>query len=155
MRDTYPFGLIAVPRDDLARVHASSGTTGKQTVVAYTQNDLDIWARSAARSIVGCGGTHEDFVHVSYGYGLFTGGLGLHDGAEKLGATVIPVSSGNTNRQVQILQDYGSDICAAPPQLRHVHRRDGAGQGHRPGEPAGAHRHLWRRALDRGNAPGD
>ena len=81
LRDTYPFGLIAVPRDDLARVHASSGTTGRQTVVAYTQNDLDIWARSAARAIVGCGGTHEDFVHVSYGYGLFTGGLGLHDGA--------------------------------------------------------------------------
>ena len=115
LRDTYPFGLIAVPRDDLARVHASSGTTGKQTVVAYSQNDLDIWARSAARSIVGCGGTHEDFVHVSYGYGLFTGGLGLHDGAEKLGATVIPVSSGNTNRQVQILQDYGSDILCCTP----------------------------------------
>ena len=115
LRDTYPFGLIAVPRDDLARVHASSGTTGKQTVVAYTQNDLDIWARSAARAIVGCGGTHEDFVHVSYGYGLFTGGLGLHDGAEKMGATVIPVSSGNTSRQVQILQDYGSDILACTP----------------------------------------
>ena len=115
LRDTYPFGLIAVPRDDLARVHASSGTTGKQTVVAYTQNDLDIWARSAARAIVGCGGTHEDFIHVSYGYGLFTGGLGLHDGAEKMGATVIPVSSGNTSRQVQILQDYGSDILACTP----------------------------------------
>ena len=121
LRDTYPFGLIAVPRDDLARVHASSGTTGKQTVVAYTQNDLDIWARSAARSIVGCGGTHEDFVHVSYGYGLFTGGLGLHDGAEKLGATVIPVSSGNTNRQVQILQDYGSDIlCCTPSYAMYI-----------------------------------
>mgnify|MGYP005794236737 CR=1 FL=1 len=115
LRDTYPFGLVAVPRDDLARVHASSGTTGKQTVVAYTENDLDIWARSAARSIVGCGGTHEDFVHVSYGYGLFTGGLGLHDGAQKMGATVIPVSSGNTSRQVQILQDYGSDILACTP----------------------------------------
>ncbi len=121
LRDTYPFGLIAVPRDDLARVHASSGTTGKQTVVAYTQNDLDIWARSAARAIVGCGGTHEDFVHVSYGYGLFTGGLGLHYGAEKLGATVIPVSSGNTNRQVQILQDYGSDIlCCTPSYAMYI-----------------------------------
>ena len=85
LRDTYPFGLVAVPRDDLARVHASSGTTGKQTVVAYTEHDLDVWATGAARSIVGCGGTHEDFVHVSYGYGLFTGGLGLHDGAEKMG----------------------------------------------------------------------
>ena len=115
LRDTYPFGLVAVPRDDLARVHASSGTTGKQTVVAYTEHDLDVWATGAARSIVGCGGTHEDFVHVSYGYGLFTGGLGLHDGAEKMGATVIPVSSGNTSRQVQILQDYGSDILACTP----------------------------------------
>lgn len=115
LRDTYPFGLVAVPRDDLARVHASSGTTGKQTVVAYTENDLDIWARSAARSIVGCGGTHEDFVHVSYGYGLFTGGLGLHYGAEKLGATAIPVSSGNTKRQVTIMQDYGSDILCCTP----------------------------------------
>ena len=115
LRDTYPFGLVAVPRDDLARVHASSGTTGKQTVVAYTERDLDVWATSAARSIVACGGNHEDFVHVSYGYGLFTGGLGLHDGAQKMGATVIPVSSGNTNRQVQILQDYGSDILACTP----------------------------------------
>ena len=121
LRDTYPFGLVAVPRDDLARVHASSGTTGKQTVVAYTEHDLDVWATGAARSIVGCGGTHEDFVHVSYGYGLFTGGLGLHDGAEKMGATVIPVSSGNTSRQVQILQDYGSDIlCCTPSYAMYI-----------------------------------
>ena len=114
LRDTYPFGLVAVPRGELARVHASSGTTGKQTVVAYTQNDLDVWSRSAARAIVGTGGTKEDFVHVSYGYGLFTGGLGLHDGAEKLGATVIPV--------------FGYPVLHA--FLCHVHWGDCPGQGH-------------------------
>lgn len=121
LRDTYPFGLLAVPRGELARIHASSGTTGKQTVVAYTQNDLDAWATGAARAIVAVGGRREDLVHVSYGYGLFTGGLGLHDGAEKLGAAVIPVSSGNTNRQVQILQDYGSDIlCCTPSYAMYI-----------------------------------
>lgn len=121
LRDTYPFGLVAVPRKELARVHASSGTTGKQTVVAYTKNDINVWARCAARSIVGVGGTKDDFVHVSYGYGLFTGGLGLHYGAEALGATAIPVSSGNTNRQVQILQDYESDIlCCTPSYAMYI-----------------------------------
>ena len=115
LRDTYPFGLIAVPHDDLTRIHASSGTTGKQTVVAYTQNDVDTWSACAARSIVGVGGKKSDFVQVSYGYGLFTGGLGLHYGAELLGSTVIPASSGNTARQVQILEDYGSDIICCTP----------------------------------------
>jgi len=115
LRDTYPFGLIAVPHDDLIRIHASSGTTGKQTVVAYTQNDVDTWSACAARSIVGVGGKKSDFVQVSYGYGLFTGGLGLHYGAELLGSTVIPASSGNTARQVQILEDYGSDIICCTP----------------------------------------
>ena len=115
LRDTYPFGLFAVPREELARIHASSGTTGKQTVVGYTKADIDAWATGAARSIVMAGGTKADLVHVSYGYGLFTGGLGLHYGAEKLGATAIPVSSGNTKRQVQILQDYGSDILCCTP----------------------------------------
>lgn len=121
LRDTYPFGLFAVPRGDLVRIHASSGTTGKQTVVGYTQNDVDVWARCAARSIVEAGGTKDDFVHVSYGYGLFTGGLGLHYGAEALGATAIPVSSGNTNRQIQIMQDYESDIlCCTPSYAMYI-----------------------------------
>jgi len=121
LRDTYPFGLIAVPRGDLYRVHASSGTTGKQTVVAYTKNDIDVWAECAARSIVAAGGKKDDFVHVSYGYGLFTGGLGLHYGAEKLGATAIPVSAGNTDRQIQILQDYESDIlCCTPSYAMYI-----------------------------------
>ena len=121
LRDNYPFGLFAVPKAQLARIHASSGTTGKQTVVGYTKADIDAWATGAARSIVMVGGTKEDFVHVSYGYGLFTGGLGLHCGAEKLGATAIPVSSGNTKRQVQILQDYGSDIlCCTPSYAMYI-----------------------------------
>lgn len=121
LRDNYPFGLFAVPKAQLARIHASSGTTGKQTVVGYTKADIDAWATGAARSIMMVGGTKEDFVHVSYGYGLFTGGLGLHYGAEKLGATAIPVSSGNTKRQVQILQDYGSDIlCCTPSYAMYI-----------------------------------
>lgn len=115
LRDNYPFGLFAVPNETLVRIHASSGTTGKQTVVGYTQHDIDVWAEGAARAIVAAGGTKGDKIHVSYGYGLFTGGLGLHYGAEKLGATAIPVSSGNTHRQMQILQDFGSDfLCCTP-----------------------------------------
>jgi len=115
LRDNYPYGLFAVPKEKLVRIHASSGTTGKQTVVGYTQKDIDLWSECAARAIAAAGGTKSDYVHVSYGYGLFTGGLGLHYGAEKLGATVIPVSSGNTARQVQILQDFGSDILCCTP----------------------------------------
>jgi phenylacetate-CoA ligase len=115
LRDNYPYGLFAVEPRELVRVHASSGTTGKQTVVGYTAYDIDVWAQCAARAISAAGGTKDDFIHVSYGYGLFTGGLGLHYGAEKLGATAIPVSSGNTKRQVQILQDFGSDfLCCTP-----------------------------------------
>ena len=115
LRDNYPYGLFAVEPRKLRRVHASSGTTGKQTVVGYTEHDLDVWAQGAARALAAAGATKEDFIHVSYGYGLFTGGLGLHYGAEKLGATAIPVSSGNTKRQVQILQDFGSDfLCCTP-----------------------------------------
>ncbi|MDR2647928.1 MAG: phenylacetate--CoA ligase [Oscillospiraceae bacterium] len=115
LRDTYPFGLFAVPKDRLVRIHASSGTTGKQTVVGYTQDDVLHWSEGAARALVAAGATKEDYIHVSYGYGLFTGGLGLHYGAELLGATAIPVSSGNTKRQVQILQDFGSNfLCCTP-----------------------------------------
>ncbi|MDO4379835.1 MAG: phenylacetate--CoA ligase [Clostridia bacterium] len=115
LRDNYPFGLFAVKEDKLARIHASSGTTGKQTVVGYTKNDIDAWSDGAARAITAAGGTKNDKIHVSYGYGLFTGGLGLHYGAEYMGATTIPVSSGNTKRQVQILQDFGSDIICCTP----------------------------------------
>lgn len=115
LRDHYPFGLFAVPKDQLVRIHASSGTTGKQTVVGYTQHDIDVWSEGAARALTAAGATKMDSIHISYGYGLFTGGLGLHYGAEKMGATAIPVSSGNTKRQVQILQDFGSDILCCTP----------------------------------------
>ena len=115
LRDHYPFGLFAVPREELVRVHASSGTTGKQTVVGYTRGDIDRWSECAARALTAAGTTPSDYIHVSYGYGLFTGGMGIHYGAEKLGATAIPVSSGNTKRQVQILQDFGSNVLCCTP----------------------------------------
>ena len=115
LRDHYPFGLFAVPREELVRVHASSGTTGKQTVVGYTRGDIDRWSECVARALTAAGTTPSDYIHVSYGYGLFTGGMGIHYGAEKLGATAIPVSSGNTKRQVQILQDFGSNVLCCTP----------------------------------------
>ena len=115
LRDTYPYGLFAVPMEDVVRVHASSGTTGKQIVVGYTQHDLDVWSECCARALTAAGATNKDFMHVSYGYGLFTGGLGLHGGAEKVGMTVIPVSTGNTNRQINIIKAFGSTyICCTP-----------------------------------------
>ena len=121
LRDNYPFGMFAVPTRDLVRIHASSGTTGKQTVVGYTDEDVHNWARATARCLVAAGANADDLIHVSYGYGLFTGGLGLHYGAELLHATAIPVSSGNTKRQVQILQDYGSDfLCCTPSYALHI-----------------------------------
>ena len=121
LRDNYPFGMIAVPKEQLVRIHASSGTTGKQTVVGYTKNDIDVWAKGAARALVAAGATKSDYIHVSDGYGLFTGGLGLHYGAEMLGATAIPVSSGNTKRQVDILRDYGSDfLCCTPSYAMYI-----------------------------------
>ncbi|TVO58573.1 phenylacetate--CoA ligase PaaK [Denitromonas halophila] len=115
LRDNYPFGLFAVPREKVVRVHASSGTTGKPTVVGYTSRDIDTWARVVARSIRAAGGRAGDIVHVSYGYGLFTGGLGAHYGAEKLGCTVIPMSGGQTEKQIQIIQDFKPDIIMVTP----------------------------------------
>ena len=115
LRDNYPYGMFASPMKDVVRIHASSGTTGKQTVVGYTAHDIDVWAECAARALVSVGGTKDDFVHVSYGYGLFTGGLGLHYGAEKLGATAIPASAGNSMRQLQMFKDFGSSIICMTP----------------------------------------
>ncbi|HSQ82236.1 MAG TPA: phenylacetate--CoA ligase PaaK, partial [Casimicrobiaceae bacterium] len=115
LRDHYPFGMFAVPRERVARIHASSGTTGKPTVVGYTKNDIDIWASAMARSIRAAGGRPGDIVHVAYGYGLFTGGLGAHYGAEKLGCTVIPMSGGQTERQVQLIDDFRPDIIMVTP----------------------------------------
>ena len=115
LRDSYPFGMFAVPRKQVVRVHASSGTTGKPTVVGYTRNDVDTWATVMARSIRAAGGRAGDIVHVAYGYGLFTGGLGAHYGAEKLGCTVIPMSGGQTEKQVQLIRDFRPDIIMVTP----------------------------------------
>jgi phenylacetate-CoA ligase len=115
LRDNYPFGMFAVPREQVVRVHASSGTTGKPTVVGYTAKDIDIWATLVARSIRAAGGRAGDIVHVAYGYGLFTGGLGAHYGAERLGCTVIPMSGGQTQKQVQLICDFKPDIIMVTP----------------------------------------
>ncbi|MBQ9428052.1 MAG: phenylacetate--CoA ligase [Clostridia bacterium] len=115
LRDWYPYGLFAEPMEKVVRVHASSGTTGKRIVVGYTERDLDMWAECVARMLAGLGVTAKDFVQVSFGYGLFTGGFGLHTGAEKLGATVIPISSGNTALQIQTMIDFGATVLCCTP----------------------------------------
>jgi phenylacetate-CoA ligase len=115
LRDNYPFGMFTVPMSEIVRLHASSGTTGKPTVVGYTRNDLHMWAEVVTRSLCMAGVYKNDIVQVAYGYGLFTGGLGLHYGAENLGATVIPVSGGNTKKQIQLMQDFGSTAIACTP----------------------------------------
>ena len=115
MRDNYPFGLLARPLKDMVRVHASSGTTGKPTVVAYTKKDLEMWAECIARLAAAAGATDEDIAQITFGYTLFTGAFGLHYGLEKLGATVIPISSGNTERQIMIMKDFGSTLLVGTP----------------------------------------
>ena len=121
LRDTYPFGLFATPMKDVVRLHASSGTTGKPIVVAYTQEDLEVWATAMMRSLAGAGVTKGDIMQISYGYGLFTGGLGAHYGAEKLGATVIPASGGNTERQIMLMKDFGvTGIACTPSYFVHM-----------------------------------
>jgi phenylacetate-CoA ligase len=115
LRDNYPFGLFAVPMEQVVRIHASSGTTGKQTVVGYTRRDINTWAELMARSLAAAGTQKNDIIHNAYGYGLFTGGLGVHYGAEKLGASVIPISGGNSKRQIIIMQDFGSTVLTCTP----------------------------------------
>jgi len=115
LRDNYPFGMFAVPREQVVRVHASSGTTGKPTVVGYTRQDIDTWADLVARSIRASGGRAGDILHVAYGYGLFTGGLGAHYGAERLGCTVVPMGGGQTEKQVQLIADFHPDIIMVTP----------------------------------------
>ena len=129
LRDNYPFGLFAVPREQVARIHASSGTTGKPTVVGYTLNDINTWADLVARSIRAAGGRRGDTVHVAYGYGLFTGGLGAHYGAERLGCTVIPMSGGQTEKQVQLITDFKPDIIMVTPSYMQVIIEEFARQG--------------------------
>jgi phenylacetate-CoA ligase len=124
LRDTYPFGLFASPMEEVVRLHASSGTTGKPIVVAYTQADLDVWTQVMVRTFAACGIHRGDVVQNAYGYGLFTGGLGAHYGAEALGATVIPISGGNTERQLMVMQDFGvTAICCTPSYFLHLVER--------------------------------
>ncbi|MFT7772432.1 phenylacetate--CoA ligase PaaK [Roseateles sp.] len=129
LRANYPFGMFAMPREKLARIHASSGTTGKPTVVGYTLKDIDNWANLVARSIRAAGGRAGDLVHVAYGYGLFTGGLGAHYGAERLGCTVIPMSGGQTEKQVQLITDFKPDIIMVTPSYMQVLIEEFARQG--------------------------
>ncbi|MBK9388971.1 MAG: phenylacetate--CoA ligase [Bacteroidetes bacterium] len=115
LRDNYPFGLFAVPMSEIVRIHASSGTTGKPTVVGYTRNDIATWSEVMARTLTCASANRNDFIQIAYGYGLFTGGLGLHYGGEKIGASVIPISGGNTTRQIQLMHDFGSTVLACTP----------------------------------------
>ncbi len=115
LRENYPFGLFASPKRDIVRIHASSGTTGRATVVGYTRSDIELWAEVVARCLTGASVTANDMIQVAYGYGLFTGGLGLHYGAELLGATVVPISGGNTRRQIQLMRDFGASVLACTP----------------------------------------
>jgi phenylacetate-CoA ligase len=115
LRDNYPFGLFAVPQKQVVRIHASSGTTGKPTVVGYTKNDLDMWSELMARIIAAAGVTDEDIAQICFGYGLFTGALGLHYGLERIGATVVPSSSGNSEKQIMLMKDFGTTTLIATP----------------------------------------
>jgi phenylacetate-CoA ligase len=132
LRDHYPFGLFAVPRNKLARLHASSGTTGKPIVVGYTQKDIDNWANLVARSIRAAGGRAGDMVHVAYGYGMFTGGLGAHYGAERLGCVAVPMSGGQTEKQVQQIMDFKPDIIMVTPSYSLVIAEEFERQGIKP-----------------------
>ncbi len=129
LRDNYPFGMFAVPREQVSRIHASSGTTGKPTVVGYTRKDIDIWADLVARSIRAAGGRAGDLIHVAYGYGLFTGGLGAHYGAERAGCTVIPMSGGQTEKQVQLIRDFAPSIIMVTPSYMQVINEEFVRQG--------------------------
>ena len=132
LRNNYPFGMFAVPKSQWVRIHASSGTTGKPTVVAYTQKDIDNWAALVARSIFAAGGRRGDTIHVAYGYGLFTGGLGAHYGAERLGCTVVPMSGGQTEKQVQLIQDFAPRIIMVTPSYMQVIIEEFVRQGLNP-----------------------
>ena len=134
LRENYPFGMFAVPREQVVRVHASSGTTGKPTVVGYTRRDIDTWADLVARSIRAAGGRAGDMVHIAYGYGLFTGGLGAHYGAERLGCTVVPMSGGQTEKQVQLITDFRPDIIMVTPSYMQVIVEEMRRQGYDPRE---------------------
>ena len=142
LRDNYPFGMFAVPREKIARLHGSSGTTGKPTVVGYTARDIDIWSDLVARSIRASGGRPGDIVHVAYGYGLFTGGLGAHYGAERLGCTVVPVSGGMTERQVSLIDDFKPRVIMVTPSYMLSILDEFRRKGLDPRDSSLARRHL-------------
>ncbi len=147
LRDNYPFGLFAVPMSNVVRLHASSGTTGKATVVGYTKRDIDTWSDLMARCFVSAGLTRNDIIHNAYGYGLFTGGLGAHYGAERLGASVIPMSGGNTKRQITILQDFGPTAICCTPSYALTLAEAGEENGDRHAIPEAPCRHSGSRTL--------
>jgi len=149
LRDNYPFKLFAVPREKVVRIHASSGTTGKPTVVGYTAKDIDTWANLVARSINAAGGRAGDICHIAYGYGLFTGGMGAHYGAERLGCTVIPMSGGQTEKQVQLIQDFKPDIIMVTPSYMLNIIEEFLRQGLDRFGVFAEDRHLRRRTVDR------
>ena len=152
LRQNYPFGMFAVPREQVNRVHASCGTTGRPTVVGYTAEDIATWAELMARSIYAAGGRPGDVVHVAYGYGLFTGGLGAHYGAERLGCTVVPISGGMTPRQVQLIRDFEPRVIMVTPSYFLSILDEMEAQGVDPRSTALRDRHLRRRAVDRRDA---
>jgi phenylacetate-CoA ligase len=150
MRDAYPYGLFSAPMEDIVRIHASSGTTGRPTVVGYTQKDIDTWTELMARSFVAAGVHRGDIIHNAYGYGLFTGGLGAHYGAEKLGASVIPMSGGNTKRQILIMKDFGSSVLTCTPSYSLYLAESALEEG-----VEAACRYFWSRTLVRVDAERD
>ena len=152
LRSAYPYGMFAVPRRDIVRVHASSGTTGQVTVVGYTRDDISMWSDMMARTLAGAGAGADDVVQVTYGYGLFTGGLGAHYGSERLGSLTIPLSGGNTARQVTVMKDFGTTILACTPSYAfHIAEAAAEMRRGRPRAPA-ARRRLRRRAVERRDA---
>ena len=153
LRDNYPFGMFAVPREEVLRLHASSGTTGRPTVVGYTRGDLDLWSDLMARSLACAGARPSDIVHNAYGYGLFTGGLGAHYGAERLGCTVVPLSGGGSERQVTLLRDFGADVLCSTPSYALNIAEVADDDGRRRAQAAGALRRLRGRAVERSHAP--
>ena len=155
LRDNYPFGMFAVPREQVSRIHASSGTTGRPTVVGYTADDIDTWATVMARSIRAAGGRPGHILHNAYGYGLFTGGLGAHYGAERLGCTVVPVSGGMTERQVTLIRDFQPDVIMVTPSYMLAILDEMERQGLDPARLLAQVRHLRRRAVDQRDAGRD
>ena len=150
LRQSYPFNMFAVPMKDVVRIHASSGTTGKPTVVGYTKDDIVTWANLVARSIRASGGLPEHKIHIAYGYGLFTGGLGAHYGAEALGCTVIPMSGGQTEKQIQMILDFQPEIVMVTPSYMLALADGFTARGIDPRSTSLKNRYIWRGALERG-----